>query len=206
MKNCFVKGAFFQEMTHSGINAHLTLHIAQVLLRAGDERFFQLMKTIADLASPTGQWPEAMHPITRGGCMGDGQHVWAAAEWIIMVRNLFIREEGNTLLFGIKKSTDKGIGLKIIPIERVNCILAVSSIPEIFKKVEYWVGVLDTVDLEAEEQIFIYFVENGKADEIADVLKNVPSGFSFSVLLMAKVPPVSIRIRSRIEESLINII
>ena len=98
LENCFVKGAFFQEMIHSGINAYLTLHIAQVLLRAGDERFFQLVKTIADLASPTGQWPEAIHPITRGGCMGDGQHVWAAAEWIIMVRNLFIREEGNTLL------------------------------------------------------------------------------------------------------------
>jgi general secretion pathway protein D len=75
--------------------------------------------------------------------------------------------------FGIGKSPDKGIGLKFIPIERVSCILSISSIPEIFEKVEYWLGVLDTVDLEAEEQIFIYFVENGKADEIADVLKKV---------------------------------
>jgi hypothetical protein len=25
--------------------------------------------------------------------MGDGQHVWAAAEWLLMVRNCFLREE-----------------------------------------------------------------------------------------------------------------
>ncbi len=26
--------------------------------------------------------------------MGDGQHVWAAAEWLLMARNCFVREEG----------------------------------------------------------------------------------------------------------------
>jgi len=96
--NCFVNGAFFQDMIHSGINAYLTLHLAEVLLRAGDSRFYDLVKTIADLASPTGQWPEAIHPTTRGGCMGDGQHVWAAAEWIMMIRNMFVREEGDRLI------------------------------------------------------------------------------------------------------------
>lgn len=25
--------------------------------------------------------------------MGDGQHVWAAAEWVLMLRNMFVREE-----------------------------------------------------------------------------------------------------------------
>ncbi|MDX1711416.1 MAG: hypothetical protein R3316_09810 [Rhodovibrionaceae bacterium] len=96
--NSFVRGGFFQDMIHSGINAYLTLHIAQVLLRSGDDRYFQLMRAVADLASPTGQWPEAIHPHTLGGCMGDGQHVWAAAEWIIMLRNCFLREEGNRLV------------------------------------------------------------------------------------------------------------
>ena len=32
--------------------------------------------------------------------MGDGQHAWAAAEWVIMMRNLFVREEGDTLILG----------------------------------------------------------------------------------------------------------
>ena len=98
LANCFVDGGFFQEMTHSGINAYLTMHVAQVLLRAGNPRYFDLMTSIAELATPTGQWPEAIHPHTRGGCMGDGQHVWAAAEWVIMIRNCFVREEGNSLI------------------------------------------------------------------------------------------------------------
>jgi len=98
MDNCFLDGAFFQDMIHSGVNAYLTLHISQILLRAGDPRYLDLMDTIADLATPTGQWPEAIHPRTLGGCMGDGHHVWAAAEWILMIRNCFVREEGAQLV------------------------------------------------------------------------------------------------------------
>ncbi len=93
INNCLIKGGFFHDMSHSGINPYLTLHIAQVLLRNGDMRFYDLMDAIAQLASPTGQWPEAIHPSTKGGCMGDGQHVWAASEWILMMRNCFLRED-----------------------------------------------------------------------------------------------------------------
>ena len=32
--------------------------------------------------------------------MGDGQHVWAAAEWLMAIRNMFVREEGKTLVIG----------------------------------------------------------------------------------------------------------
>ncbi|MBD3346668.1 MAG: hypothetical protein GF401_16555 [Chitinivibrionales bacterium] len=90
---CTVNNALFHDISHSGINAYLTLHIAQAFLRTGDSRYAQCMETIARLASDTGQWPEAIHPQLETGCMGDGQHVWAAAEWAIMVRNLFVREE-----------------------------------------------------------------------------------------------------------------
>ncbi|MFP4069209.1 MAG: hypothetical protein ACLFVC_03425 [Opitutales bacterium] len=100
MERCFHRGGFFQEMIHSGINAYLTLDLAQTLLRAGDPRFEDLMRQVADLASPTGQWPEAIHSLTLGGCMGDGQHGWAAAEWIMMIRNCFVREESDHLVIG----------------------------------------------------------------------------------------------------------
>jgi hypothetical protein len=98
LSRCFVNGAFYQDMIHSGLNAYLTLHVAQVLLRAGDPRHLELMDAVAALASPTGQWPEAIHPATGGGCMGDGHHVWAAAEWVLMIRNCFVREEGERLV------------------------------------------------------------------------------------------------------------
>jgi len=98
LTHCFVDGGFFQDMIHSGINPYLTLHVAQVLLRAGDVRSLDLLQAVAALASATGQWPEAIHPRTRGGCMGDGQHVWAAAEWVLMMRNCFVREEADRLV------------------------------------------------------------------------------------------------------------
>jgi hypothetical protein len=100
LSRCLVNGGFYQDIIHSGINPYLTLHVAQVLLRAGDRRFLDLLRTTAKIASPTGQWPEAVHVRTGGGCMGDGHHVWASAEWILMVRNSFLREEGDRLVIG----------------------------------------------------------------------------------------------------------
>ena len=98
LQNCLVKGGFFQDMIHSGINPYLTLHMAEVLLRNDDPRSLELLDAVAASASPTGQWPEAIHPHTGGGCMGDGQHVWAAAEWIMMIRHCFVREENDGLI------------------------------------------------------------------------------------------------------------
>ncbi len=94
----FIDDGFFHDVVHSGLNPYLTLQVAQVLLRAGDARFLDLMDRVAALATPTGQWPEAIHPRTGGGCMGDGQHVWASAEWLLMVRNCFVREEEDRLI------------------------------------------------------------------------------------------------------------
>jgi len=101
LEHSFHDRGFMQNMIHSGINAYLTLDIAQTLLRAGrPERAWPLVRAVAEKASPTGQWPEAIHPLTGGGCMGDGQHAWAAAEWVMVMRALFIREEGEGLVIG----------------------------------------------------------------------------------------------------------
>ncbi|MCF8143578.1 MAG: hypothetical protein K9N21_06625 [Deltaproteobacteria bacterium] len=100
MRHCLHEKGFFQDMIHSGINVYLTLGLAQTLLRRGDLRYRYLIQKAAELASSTGQWPEAVHPITGGGCMGDGQHGWAAAEWVQMIRNLFIREEKAEIILG----------------------------------------------------------------------------------------------------------
>jgi hypothetical protein len=95
------KGGFFQNMIHSGINAYLTLDLAQTMLRYGDDRYWDLIEATARVASPTGKWPEAVHPNTEGGCMGDGEHAWAAAEWCQAMRALFIEEtDPNTLSIG----------------------------------------------------------------------------------------------------------
>ncbi|OGW91793.1 MAG: hypothetical protein A3D28_03865 [Omnitrophica bacterium RIFCSPHIGHO2_02_FULL_63_14] len=102
LRECFLGGGFYQAINHSGINAYLSLHVAQILLRAQDPRYRDILEAIAGLATPTGQWPEAIHPRTKGGCMGDGQHMWAAAEWVLLMRNMFVREEEteNRLVIG----------------------------------------------------------------------------------------------------------
>jgi len=100
MNNCLQKNCVFQDMIHSGINIYMTLELAQIYLRAKDMRFISLLKSAASLASPTGQWPEAIHPLTDGGCMGDGQHGWAAAEWLMLIRNMFVAEENDSLVIG----------------------------------------------------------------------------------------------------------
>jgi hypothetical protein len=99
-ENCRHDGGFFQDIIHSGVNAYLTLALAQTFLRHGDPRYLGLIESVARHASPTGHWPEAIHPRTGGGCMGDGQHAWAAAEWILMMRALFVREENDHLVVG----------------------------------------------------------------------------------------------------------
>ncbi len=93
--HCFHDG-FLLNVSHSGINAYLTLHLAQVFMQAGDNRFILLEDELTRLASATGQWPEAIHPQTRAGCMGDGQHIWAAAEWITFLRNSLVFEDFRT--------------------------------------------------------------------------------------------------------------
>lgn len=100
MKNCIINNCFYHEISHSGINPYLTLHLAQVLMRGGDLRFAELVKCVAAFASSTGQWPEAANPRHGGGCMGDGQHIWASAEWIMMMINSFVLEEKQKLIIG----------------------------------------------------------------------------------------------------------
>jgi hypothetical protein len=87
-------------MIHSGLNIYMTLELAQVFLRAEDMRYRELLHSAATFASPTGQWPEAVHPNTHGGCMGDGQHGWAIADFIMLIRNMFIQEESDALIIG----------------------------------------------------------------------------------------------------------
>lgn len=100
MDTCMINNGFFHDISHSGINAYLTLDLAQVLMRMKDSRFIELVKSVANLASPTGQWPEAINPRTGLGCMGDGQHVWASAEWIMMMINSFVMRQNEKLVIG----------------------------------------------------------------------------------------------------------
>jgi hypothetical protein len=86
-------GMFFQQFIHSGMNPYLTLHLAQASLYGGDRKgFWDGLSTVAAVASTTLNFPEAIHPVTGGGSMGDGHHGWAAAEVVLAIRNAFVYE------------------------------------------------------------------------------------------------------------------
>lgn len=96
MERYTFQGMFFQDFLHSGMNPYLTLHIAQSYLYAGNrDRFWTLLTTVLAKASATRAFPEAIHPSTGGGSMGDGHHGWACAEVLHAIRDAFVQERWN---------------------------------------------------------------------------------------------------------------
>ncbi len=109
----FYDGMFFQHYIHSGMNAYLTLQTAHAFLYTGDGRkFFEILSGTLSHLSPTLNFPEAINPLTGGGCMGDGHHGWAAAELLLALNDAFAFERREPaaginsvlLLYGIPDS------------------------------------------------------------------------------------------------------
>ncbi len=94
----FMQGMFYQPFIHSGLNVYLTVQVAEAMLYAGDSgSFWAIVADVAGRSSPTFTYPEAIHPLTGGGCMGDGHHGWAAAEVVLAIRNAFVMEVWDSL-------------------------------------------------------------------------------------------------------------
>ena len=66
--------------------------------------------------------------------------------------------------------------VRFLPIERLNAVLAVSTDPDIFDHVGRMMLQLDAAGKSTEPQIYVYFVKNGTADELADLLNQIFTG------------------------------
>ncbi|HMK77655.1 MAG TPA: type II secretion system secretin GspD [Thermodesulfobacteriota bacterium] len=76
--------------------------------------------------------------------------------------------------FEVSTKSARGVGITFTPITRINSLLVVSSIPNIFEKVEGWLKELDRIPGEGSKlSVFVYYVQNAKAKDLADVLKEV---------------------------------
>jgi general secretion pathway protein D len=79
--------------------------------------------------------------------------------------------------FEVSTKSGRGIGITFTPIARINSLLVVSSIPNIFEKVEGWLKELDKIPTEGSKySVFVYYCQNAKAKDLADVLKGVFTG------------------------------
>jgi general secretion pathway protein D len=76
--------------------------------------------------------------------------------------------------FEVSTKSGRGVGITFTPITRINSLLAVSSIPSIFEKVEAWLRELDKIPVEGTKySVFVYHVQNAKAKDLAEVLKQI---------------------------------
>jgi general secretion pathway protein D len=76
--------------------------------------------------------------------------------------------------FEVSLKSGRGVGITFTPITRINSLLVVSSIPNIFEKVEGWLKELDKIPAEGTKlSVFVYYVQNAKAKDLAEVLKQI---------------------------------
>jgi general secretion pathway protein D len=74
----------------------------------------------------------------------------------------------------IPSKSGRGIGITFTPITRLNSLLVVSSITGIFERVEGWIRELDKPPTEEQKiWVYVYYVQNQKAKDLAEVLKQV---------------------------------
>ena len=85
--------------------------------------------------------------------------------------------DAKTLVTELKNIFDEDKALaglvRIVPIERLNALLVVTSRASYLQKVKEWVDRLDLETAGSGRRLFIYHVQNGKATELADVLAKI---------------------------------
>ncbi|MDH5654951.1 MAG: hypothetical protein OEZ34_03525 [Spirochaetia bacterium] len=105
-QNYFSRGLFFHPIIHSGYNIYLSLHAAQAFIQMDDiYTARKILKSVLAHKKELWTYPEALHPRTGGGVMGDGFHGWAFAEILQVLREFVIHEREDTIyLFkGLRK-------------------------------------------------------------------------------------------------------
>ncbi|MBW1966104.1 MAG: hypothetical protein JRI48_01735, partial [Deltaproteobacteria bacterium] len=75
----------------------------------------------------------------------------------------------------IKPGIDPG-GLQIMPLKTINSLLVVTKWEEVLDVVGNWVTQLDQEISQKGTQVYVYFVQNGKAADIADILRQLYGG------------------------------
>lgn len=92
-KNYFINNLFFHTIIHSGFNIYLSLQVAQCFLKLNYPKITRkILKKVIQKRGKLWAYPEAIHPTSGGGVMGDGFHGWASAELILLLRELVLSD------------------------------------------------------------------------------------------------------------------
>ncbi len=77
------------------------------------------------------------------------------------------------VVFGVEGEVPLGGLLRFVPIERLNAIMVISPRAEYLERAQTWITRLDQGIDAAGQRIYVYYVENGRAADLADVLNEV---------------------------------
>ena len=127
----WMEDAYFNHVGHSAFGTYLSLHVAQCLLFQRDAEAWKIIAWVLRHASPTYTWAEGIHPITRGGAMGDGHHGWALADFLLAVRNALLFEEADHLVITPALPPDWTFETSVIKVQ---------DAPTYFGKVSYTIA------------------------------------------------------------------
>ncbi|MDQ3563004.1 MAG: type II secretion system secretin GspD [Pseudomonadota bacterium] len=75
-------------------------------------------------------------------------------------------------IFGDKDSPLTGV-VRMVPVERLNALLVVSSRPDYLDQARNWVERLDQIGESVSPRLYVYRVQNGKAADLAAVLGGI---------------------------------
>lgn len=181
-KKCSLNGGFFHDINHSGHNSYLNMHIAQCLIGQREHKKANaILDWLLKVASPTFAWPEAIHPHTLGGCVGDGHHGWAAADFIMLVRNILFKEEDSSIL-----ALTPGMSAKWL--KKGNKV-AVDNAPTYFGELSFKISMPTAKKL-------VYMIETKKLDRGLEFFEiNVPKKIKEVVVNKEKLPFHGSRVR-----------
>ena len=82
-----------------------------------------------------------------------------------------IAKELEQIIIG-DNSPIKGM-VKLIPVERLNSIMVMSPQADYLKQIEKWIKRLDQAQGEAGQKLYVYYVQNGKAADLATILNGI---------------------------------
>lgn len=79
-------------------------------------------------------------------------------------------------LFGESGNSPMAGMIKIMPIEHMNSIMIISANPDYLKDMKDWVDRFDQVSPTAGQQLFVYHVQSGEAEHLAEMLNQIFGG------------------------------
>lgn len=83
-------------------------------------------------------------------------------------------------LFGEGGSSSMAGMIKIVPLEHMNSLMIISASPDYLRDMQGWINRFDRTSPTAGQQLYVYRVQNGSAENLAEMLNQIFSGKSSS--------------------------